>query len=70
VEESVKYLKALTFLQLQAMTGGDTVRETGSAVATRGFYSGRDRRAIGEEEESAVSMALIRSKTSKSRRAR
>jgi hypothetical protein len=67
VEELVKYMKALTFLQLQAMTGVDTFGKPEVLLQRAGFTQEEIAELLGKKR-SAVSMALSRSKSSGSRR--
>lgn len=61
MEEMVKYLKALTFLQLQTATGTNPFGKTELLLHRAGFSN----REIGEllgKKEGAISMAIQRAK--------
>lgn len=64
MEELVKYLKALTFLQLQALTGADTFGKPELLLSKAGF-SYKEIAALLNKKESAVSMAISRVKAAK-----
>jgi len=61
MDEMVKYLKALTFLQLQAVTGGAAYRKPEQLLERAGFTH----KEIGEmlgKTANAVALSLMRTK--------
>jgi len=61
MDEMVKYLKALTFLQLQAITGGAAYRKPEQLLERAGFTH----KEIGEmlgKTQNAVTLSLMRAK--------
>jgi hypothetical protein len=69
MEELVKYMKALTFLQLQALAGGETFGKPEMLLRRAGFTVNEVAELLGKKR-SAVSMALSRSKVRSPGRAR
>ena len=68
MEELVRYLKALTFLQLQVLSGVETFGKPELLLKQAGFTQQEIAELLGKKR-SAVSMALARSKTPKKKRA-
>lgn len=61
MEELVKYMKALTFLQLQALAGADTFGKPEVLLRRAGFTMKEIADALGKKED-AVKKTLSRSK--------
>jgi DNA-directed RNA polymerase specialized sigma24 family protein len=66
MEELVKYMRALTFLQLQALTGADTFGKPELLLSKAGFTQ-KEIAGLLEKKESAVSMAISRARASATR---
>lgn len=69
MEELVRYMKALTFLQLQALAGADTFGKPEVLLRRAGFTMKEIAGLLGKKE-GAVSMAVSRSKGKPSRKSK
>ena len=64
MEELVKYMRALTYLQLQTMTGGSVFGKPELLLSKAGFTQ-KEIANLLDKKESAVSMAILRAKAIK-----
>ena len=67
MEELVKYMKALTFLQVQQMTGNTTFVGKPELLLSKAGFTAKEIAHLVGKKEAAVAQAIHRAKNSKNR---